>query len=198
MERVPAVFISPTDRLARWLRRYSHREDAAQHYHNAWFRIEDGIVQRNAEGRRQVDGPMVDHADPRWPTTCDCGYVFGPEDEWQVFTDVIYDNGLPLREAPIGSLWDAFWYPNERRGPDGLYLLAKCPGGGIWSIDGRASNCGLPQDHEHRCWVRHGSPKDGTIHVDKNGLTCQAGGGSIQTHNWHGFLTRGFFQEQRD
>jgi hypothetical protein len=58
-----------------------------------------------------------------------------------------------------------------------------------WNIDGRATNCGQPEDFEHRCWVRHGEPP--AITVDKNGLTCAAGAGSIQTGTWHGFLTNG-------
>jgi hypothetical protein len=37
--------------------------------------------------------------------------------------------------------------------------------------------------------VRHGTPPDVT--VDKNGLTCNAGGGSIQVPGWHGFLRNG-------
>ena len=49
----------------------------------------------------------------------------------------------------------------------------------------------MPGDDVHRCWVRHGRPEDGTLHVDKNGQTCAAGAGSIQTHNWHGFLHNG-------
>jgi len=44
----------------------------------------------------------------------------------------------------------------------------------------------------HRCWVRHGRPEDGTLHVDKNGVTCAAGAGSIVAGNFHGFLHGGF------
>lgn len=42
----------------------------------------------------------------------------------------------------------------------------------------------------HRCWVRHGVPPD--IHVDKNGVTCGAGGGSIAYPGFHGFLHNGY------
>lgn len=58
-------------------------------------------------------------------------------------------------------------------------------------IDGRASNCTMPDDNVHKCWVRHGRPEDGTLHVDKNGNTCAAGAGSIATPNFHGFLHNG-------
>jgi hypothetical protein len=79
-------------------------------------------------------------------------------------------------------------------GPDGLSLIVVTPTG-HWHVDSRASNCTLPDDKEHRCWVRHGHPSpghpDGPLHVDKNGLTCAAGAGSIQMRDWHGFLHHG-------
>jgi hypothetical protein len=92
------------------------------------------------------------------------------------------------------------------------HLTVVTPDGHWWVIDGRASNCGeecaicsvkyrehthgSTDDHRfkgsrptHRCWVRHGVPPN--ITVDKNGGTCDAGGGSIQTPAWHGFLREG-------
>jgi len=71
---------------------------------------------------------------------------------------------------------------------DGPALWVQTPGGG-WCIDSRASNCTMPYDYAHRCWVRHGEPPD--ITVDKNGVTCQAGAGSIQCGSYHGFLQGG-------
>jgi hypothetical protein len=76
-------------------------------------------------------------------------------------------------------------------GPDGRALACVCPDGHHWHIDGRASNCTMKDDKVHRCWVRHGRPEDGTLHVDKNGVTCAAGAGSIATGKWHGFLHKG-------
>lgn len=43
----------------------------------------------------------------------------------------------------------------------------------------------------HLCWVRHGTPPGDIVHVDKSGVTCGAGGGSIAIPNWHGFLHNG-------
>ena len=61
-----------------------------------------------------------------------------------------------------------------------------------WCVDGRCSNCTLKEDRVHRCWVRHGDPAaPGSLHVDKAGVTCQAGAGSILVGGWHGFLHRG-------
>ncbi len=69
------------------------------------------------------------------------------------------------------------------------HLMVVCPDGHWWNIDSRCSNCTMKDDRVHRCWVRHGEPPN--ITVDKNGVTCQAGGGSIQTPDWHGFLRNG-------
>lgn len=143
------------------------------------------------------DAPEVEHTDPRWPKQCKCGYVFTEDDNWQVFTDRIYvgPDGVEysIRNPPSGALWWAEWLedmPKWWKGPDGRVLMAKTPGG-EWCIDSRASNCTLPNDDEHRCWIRHGIPPE--ITVDKNGKTCAAGGGSIVSGNYHGFLTNGYF-----
>lgn len=71
---------------------------------------------------------------------------------------------------------------------DGKHLWGILPNGKSWDIDARANNCTMKDDRNHRCWVRSGKPEDGTLHVDKNGRTCQAGAGSIAVEGWHGFL----------
>lgn len=91
------------------------------------------------------------------------------------------------RHLPAGAVFEGGY----REGSDGRGLICVCPDGHHWFIDGRASNCTMKDDKVHRCWVRHGKPEDGTLHVDKNGNTCSAGAGSIQTPHWHGFLHHG-------
>lgn len=75
-----------------------------------------------------------------------------------------------------------------RPGPDGRTLFVVTPGG-VWNVDERASNCTLPNDNEHYCWVRHGIPP--MVTVDKVGKTCAAGAGSIMMGKYHGFLRNG-------
>jgi hypothetical protein len=132
--------------------------------------------------------------DPRWPAACGCGYLFTPGDHRQDWWERLYQRPgggqlMTLRDAPDGAMWDAWYYP--WKGPDGRAMMVKCPGGSQWEIDGRASNCTLPGDNEHRCWIRHGEPPGLT--VDKAGVTCSAGAGSIQAGNYHGFLRNGIF-----
>lgn len=72
-------------------------------------------------------------------------------------------------------------------------LAVILPNGLTWHIDSRASNCGRPDDDVHRCWVRHGEPP--SVTVDKEGDTCVAGGGSIQSGDYHGRLLGGVLVE---
>lgn len=215
---VTCFWLEPTDLTQAGLRRYSPssgkterpcpREGGKWSYHGAlvilgqvpivwsgvrpeghshWFRESD-----DRYGVADFAYPSRD--DPRWPTRCECGYEFAPDDAWQEWEDRLYrraDTGemVTLRDAPDGAMWDAAWY--ERKGPDGHCLAVKCPGGSEWIIDSRASNCTMPDDSEHRCWIRHGEPP--AVTVDKDGKTCAAGGGSIQAGNYHGFLRGGVF-----
>lgn len=145
--------------------------------------------------------------DPRWPTHCDCGYAFTDEDRRQVNEERLYA-ALPtcdlytLHKAPVGAMWDAWWMPSMWAGPDGVCLVVRTPGGD-WVVDDQASNCTRDQcvpdaegrrifTRSHYCWVRHGDPRTGEIHVDKNGDTCDAGAGSILVGGYHGFLHNGY------
>jgi hypothetical protein len=96
-------------------------------------------------------------------------------------------------KLPPGACYDANWLRRHSAwcGEDGRSLHVVLPDGHHWNIDGQATNCTKPDDDVHKCWVRHGKPEDGTLHVDKNGKTCSAGAGSIATSKWHGFLHNG-------
>lgn len=71
----------------------------------------------------------------------------------------------------------------------GQHLHVVLPNGFTWDIDSRASNCTLPNDRLHRCWVRTGEPP--RVTVGKSGVTCSTGAGSIQAGDYHGFLRNG-------
>lgn len=203
MDATPVFFLVELPLRRRWLRRYAAGDQRScsvcEHgYHQAMALVGDfpgGTVERPRFGRtyQAAPHPAEYDGDPRWPPSALCGYRFDPGDEWQVFERQLYR--LPsgdlttIADAPVGACWDAWWY--GRKGPDGRSLVVKLPTGHEWMIDGRASNCTLPTDDHHRCWVRHGRPEDGTLHVDKNGLTCAAGAGSIVVPGWHGFLHNG-------
>jgi hypothetical protein len=166
------------------LRWQAERPDATH-----WFAGRDG-----RHGVPDYQWPA--HDDRRWAAACACGEPFRESDEWQEWSEALYlragtSEVMTLRDAPDGAMWEAWWMPDAWKGPDGRSLMVKCPGGGEWAIDSRAANCTMPKDTQHRCWVRHGEPP--SITVDKNGLTCQAGGGSIISGNYHCFLRDGVF-----
>lgn len=152
-----------------------------------------------------------------------CGFAFRDSDEWQFNARQLYLRGdtgavMTLADAPPGAIWNAYWMVDrmtergrmEWIGPDGRCLVARLPDGHDWMIDSRANNCDSPcsscskpyhahkdaghpyvDARPHKCWVRHGEPPN--LHVDKNGVTCGAGAGSILTSKWHGFLHNGHF-----
>lgn len=128
---------------------------------------------------------------------------------------------VELRDAPVGAMWRATWmegpagYETKLDGTE-VWVCA-LPHNWHWIIGSRASNCDSPcsvcavpyhshkvtgwdkdghhyiDSRPHKCWVAHGEPPN--MHVDKNGVTCGAGGGSIQTPNWHGFMHNGCLHE---
>jgi hypothetical protein len=120
----------------------------------------------------------------------------------QVFHHRIYAAGDWRGTPQPGDLFYASWYGCAERDShcihgwtncDGRHLMAVLPTGREWDIDSRASNCTLKDENTHRCWVRHGDPETGVVHVDKQGHTCAAGAGSIAVPDWHGFLHNGQF-----
>lgn len=106
-----------------------------------------------------------------------------------------------VHQFGIGAMWQAIWYPKNMTWDNETdpHLIVCCPNGddGVrdWDIDSRAKNCGLPSERLHRCWVRHGVAP--LLTVDKNGVTCDAGAGSIALPKWHGFLTNGVLDTSR-
>ncbi len=180
-------------------------------YHNAMRFFGDDHDPQNTS---TLGGQVSDHADASWPTHCeDCGAAVPAPTrlDWaietprrQVFRKTLYATpdrswiGMP----EIGDAHWADWYECEKNGGacihgwtncDGKHLLVHLPGGtqpeNEWhDFMARASNCTMPADTTHRCWIVHGRPEDGNLHVDKAGETCNAGGGSVDTGRWHGCL----------
>lgn len=150
-----------------------------------------------------------------FPVVCErCGKTMTAP-ERQIFCDEIMvvrtgertGQTFVRRELPVGAMFNIDYYNDipDWCGRDGIALNVITPGG-EWHCDGRANNCTLPDDHEHRCWVRSGDPRTGYVHVDKDSTvqrTCAAGAGSIWINkdgprDWHGFLHRGYLCDAGD
>lgn len=208
MEPVKCFFLRETGKIERSLRRYRSsnpnqpcpNSPGQWSYHNAMVPLDIAMVEIGANTPLQEHVP---HDDPRWPKACGCGFEFEESDEWQIFTDRIYtrgDNGdfTTLRKAPPGAMWDAYWMAERAdwwwTGPDGMSLHVRCPDGHDWCIDSLCSNCTRPNE-PHKCWVRHGIPPEITVGKGRDGESCAAGAGSIQTPTWHGWLKGGVLTE---
>lgn len=198
---VNTFWLEPTaDRVKVSLRRFSYSADA-KCVKREWGCDSEGAIAPDAP---QSDWPnftgdhsqVVAHDDPRWPTTCElCGRLFLEEDQWQIRVLTLYQAAdgrrFTLQEAPPGAMWNAVWMRSPGfQGPDGRCLVVRLPNGHDWLVDSQSSNCTRPGE-PHQCWVRHGNPETGNVHVDKDGDTCAAGAGSIQSGSYHGFLHHG-------
>ena len=203
MTPIKCFLITPTDQADHFLRRYQKSTDQDKcevcpgGYHQASVSIGRFAAVIDADGYIISPDASEYPGDKRWPEASPCGYRFRSDDEWQVRAERIYTdqagNEFALNRPVPGMMYDAWWYRDHDKGPDGLSLIVITPDLHPWNIDGRASNCTLPHDPIHKCWVRHGTPPNLT--VDKNGNTCAAGAGSIQTPKWHGFLRDGHLME---
>ncbi len=196
--KIECFLLYPTNMVRRHLRRYAGwimvdglpkqrggrcEIEGNDGYHQAWVRVEDTVAHQD-EGKNLLCEHWSSHkGDSRWPTYCACGYQFQRNDEWQVFTELIYmrDTGetMTLREAPVGAMWDAVWFKGAKNygGPDGLCLVVKTPGG-EWCIDGPSSAGGN--------WVRTGSPPK---------ITVRPSIGIGNPFWYHGFLTEGVLED---
>lgn len=209
MARIQCFLLEPTERVRVSLRRYTRNNvpdccsayPGKYSYHVALADIGEELIERDEKGYISNGlKPVESHDDSRWTRQCACGYTFQESDEWQRFIEQIYrrentGEEMTLRDAPAGAMWYAPWMDDVYT-PQGEHnLMVKTPGGD-WHIDGQANNCTIPEDgqqHHHHCWIRHGDPPD--ITVDKNGITCGAGAGSIQAGNYHGFLRNGYLED---
>lgn len=120
-------------------------------------------------------------------TGCNIEYSPDTKDEFKWEADEQYRHtcGALTYEKSLG-----YWHPGFDGAMPEPPLCVRTPGGD-WVIDSRCSNCGSPADSNHRCWPRRGEAPH--ITVDKSyGNTCGAGGGSIISGNYHGFLRDGY------
>lgn len=166
-----------------------------------WGKCPKGDDEHRAERRgpnRPVSGEQPSEVRQGWEGACTaCGEPI-PWDSGEVYGG---SGNTRVYDTPSGRLEPGclFWVDQHSDHPcyarwencDGQHLHGVLPNGRYWDIDSRAGNCGSPDDRQHRCWVRHGEPP--AVHVDKAGLTCTAGAGSIVGGDYHGFLHHGTF-----
>lgn len=139
--RVQVAVLEPTQHVRLIARRFArfdktdHRQCSARPngygYHNAEFPISE------FPSRTLIEYAPLDPADPLWPQKCAaCAYEFDPLDDALVYAKSLWRSSegplLSLDEAPIGSLWHAYWMTAEWCGDDGLCLVVKTAAGEWW------------------------------------------------------------------
>jgi hypothetical protein len=196
--------------LRRYVRDQDHRCPRPSGYHDAstgvlWEeplrlkRWRDGYWTMRPIPRRRRPG----RRDPRWPRKCECGYRFRPFDVWQVNQAERYrrsDTGELVffrgygDSTMAGGLYDAWWLHEFKVecsdgsmrgfvGPDGIALVAICPNGAGWTVDGPAHDDGT---FSPGGWSRSGDPRNPST------LTVAP---SIVAGDYHGFLQGGRFTD---
>ncbi len=177
---IPLRIAEPAGRYCRSLRRFvftgQGRDCPQGGYHNASADI--GEVTDPAEAH----GDNWPHDDPRWPAACECGYEFGPADEWQRNDNQIYrlPDGAEFvfrhsfgRAAPAGTMIRADWYDDFTEQPGESWIVA-LPDGGEWITTQKATGGGY--------WTVTGTPPAITVSpsIFHNAPT-----------GWHGFIRDG-------
>jgi hypothetical protein len=160
-------------------------------HHDAQVIVVREPHRRDAEGVLNAI-PVEEYADrPDWPAACGCGYVFVPEDHWQVNQEPLYRavaTGQEWRQhsLPVGAMYHAPWYGVWGVGADGIALMVVLPPerpdmrANFWHVDGPANHGDgtlVPN-----AWTRTGDPRDPPT------LTVNP---SIQTDEYHGYLHDG-------
>lgn len=157
--RIECFVVTPTGRARRFFRRWNAESCPANPngYHDA--RVFLAIVEATGTGGRSPN--EVEAVDERWPSSCACGFAFGPRDRRQILELELYAGTRPtsepveavLDDLPPGALWRSPWLEGVPGwcGADGQAwsLMLPC---GPWHIDGPAKG-GLSSG---RGWVRTG------------------------------------------
>ena len=187
MAEIRCFFAEPIAKVNVELRRYVGSEKGKcagpYGYHNASVVIE--VKEKPLpppEDRYESTSIDFAHDDARWPKACPCGYEFQEGDEWQTNEHRLYAGGdkeFALREAPSGAMWDAWWWGDDGKGPDGIHLVVQTPGG-EWMPDRPSRNQDGTQGPS---WQRSGSIPDVTVRP------------SILMRNYHGYLTNGVLSD---
>jgi hypothetical protein len=190
-KRVECFFAIETGDARRALRRYrsssDHKCSNRFGYHNAEVFLDEIPAELDERGYLDCTKEWP-HDDSRWPTHCECGYAFQPDDRWQLNADLYYrapdGSRFTLREAPIGAIWDAWWFRGSRElkpervkgrcGPDGRSLVVMLPNRIEWFIDGPSTN--------GDGWTRTGAVPKITVAP------------SILARDYHGFLNNGVLE----
>lgn len=205
---VKCFWLEPTGDVQLSLRRYISEEDRGPCPHGDYCQAMIPFSREKMRLKEEPDGwhtlesyddlkPADD--DSRWPLACSrCGRDFKDGATRQLFQAEVYKRSDTGEEVTVrgyggielaGALYDGWWLHGRKvvdkqgrtrgyTGEDGIALIAICPNGGAWQVDGPSGN--------GNGWTRTGDPrKPETLSVTP----------SIVAGDYHGFLTGGSFTD---
>lgn len=197
---VACFWLEPNGRYRVGLRRFTFAGEGRAHGHDA-STITDHELPARWSKRAGHEFATLEpvpksaipgHRSTSWPRRCEkCGKPFPRDAEWQAFEALGYvrsDTGETIWTRHIGrehagALHDAPWlhdwpFDQPNVGADGIALIAICPNGAPWRVDGEATGGGR--------WTRTGDPRQPET------LTVSP---SIRAGDYHGFLQAGRFTD---
>lgn len=154
-------------------------------YHNAEVVIDPQFLSDRSIHDVTEMGVSQYKDDVRWPKECACGYVFHPEDYWQVNIDRLYAGALDgklyrLRDLPPGAVWRATWIEDANCHH---YGNAK---GEVWAVQmpNMVEFLIFQKDNEGRGWDVTGELPKITLSPSIN-----------QVGSYHGYIQDGVISE---
>ncbi len=163
------------------------------------LRFDDGEYGRTMREVPRSARPLA--RDPRWPDACEhCREPFPRRAMRQVNqaeeyrrsdSDTLVYMRRPYGEENAGALLDGWWLHRRLSedgqgyvGPDGIALIAICPNGYPWELDGPATGGGR--------WTRTGDPRDPPSLTVSPSIAIVD---PASPKHYHGFLQAGSFTD---
>lgn len=200
----PTYWLEPTETVALGLRRYTAHSGGYTcegGWHEALVWTGEGPAEFQGEGDRRslapADWPDSSRPNAAWPEECGrgCGYRFSDDDPRQSWQELLYvapatgqrytihpqSHPPGVLKAGAGATYDAWWYPDAWRGPDGIALVVRCPNSDYneWGVDMPSSSGGR--------WTRSGDPRAANVTASPS----IAIGEPSKPGYYHGFLQAG-------
>jgi hypothetical protein len=184
---IPLFIAEPAGTCRLSLRRFRYGEEGETHRHDAAVVIDESAPEspRDPDDTKPVTDGRVPHDDPRWPTRCDCGELFGDDDEWQVNEVPWYEGGgqrfawgIGSWDGPPGAMIRVPWRDSPGRPETWMVFL---PNGTYWCTNDRAS-----RDEGTKLgpyWQVTGTPPLITVHPSIDDQS--------PARPWHGWIRDG-------
>lgn len=187
---IPLYIVEPTGTCRLALRRFRHRDDSEDHFHDVTVIINENarVTPDNPDGTKPVTDHRVRHDDPLWPTRCDCGEPFTEADVRQVNELDWYEGnghrfawGIGSWDGSPGAVMRTPWRDVDGRSPAWHVCL---PNRTWWNTNDRASTG--PGNELGPYWDVTGTPPGITVSPSIDDRSS--------SRPWHGWIRSGVLE----